>query len=112
MIHENYFLCDKLETSRFILSIGIPNNVVSVGKDIIVIKSIICIDNVFKFTGVPFRYYSDIYKVPVPSSELGIYFVRGEGNVTLFHVNKISLKYLCIPHRDGYIAIPIIHQNC
>ncbi|KAF2886575.1 hypothetical protein ILUMI_19599 [Ignelater luminosus] len=87
-LHEINSVVDNLDDVEILykpiedlfISTTIPDNVVSVGGQICIIISIICIDTVYKCVANEFRYKEDFYVCPLKSSELGIYSAWGKGD--------------------------------
>lgn len=106
----DFFFCTKLSTPKFTISIKAPDNVVAVGCDIYLIKSIYFSNGTYKCTGTRYRYLYDFYTSPIQSSKLGIYYAKGICAPDVFLLTEITLKYMSFPHRNGFVVIPIIHQ--
>lgn len=58
-----------------------------------------------------FKYMEDLYKVPMTSSNLYIYYVKScyDSSYLTFHLNELLFKAMLLPHKDGYAVIPINH---
>lgn len=108
----DYFQCKKLKTTKFTISVARPDNIVGVGSKIFSIKSIFCMNNIYKCIGVPFRYLDDFYKFPIESSKLGIYFAMGSGKPDIFLLTDIKIKYFSVPYKTGIVVVPIVHMIC
>lgn len=109
--NSNYFQCSKLQINNtMIISTSIPDNVVAVKSKIYIIKSIICIDDVYKCVARKFRYQENCYKYPLESSKLGIYYAWGEGDQGFIEISDISSKYISFPFKKGFYCVPILHH--
>lgn len=109
--NSNYFQCSKLQiNNKMIISTSIPDNVVAVKRKIYIIKSIICIDDVYKCVARKFRYQENCYKYPLESSKLGIYYAWGEGDQGFIEISDISSKYISFPFKKGFYCVPILHH--
>lgn len=108
---DTSFVCEFLTTKRFKLSIYSPNNVVAVGKKVCEIHSITCIDGQYKIIAKPYKYMYNLYRTPIPSSEIGIYFVKKFDHSRTFFVDEVSYKCVRFPFKDGFAIIPILHQT-
>lgn len=108
----DYFTCKKLIFKNMKISVKLPDNTVAVGNQIYVIKEIFFIDGKYKFIGTTFKYVNDLYRYPIHSSKLGIYYVKSINinTSTTFFVNDISHKCLRLPFKEGFGVFPIIHQ--
>lgn len=109
--NKSSFRCCTLITKRFKLSVKTPNNIVSVYNRIVKIKHIININGRYKCVGTPFRYMHDLYNTLIPSSKLGIFFLRDCDLSITFFVEEINHKCLLFPLKNGYAAFPIQHQQ-
>lgn len=108
----DHFKCEKLIYKNMKISVKLPDNTVAVGNQIYVIKEIIFIDGKYKCIGTTFKYVDNLYQYPIPSSKLGIYYVKSINinTSTAFFVNDISHKCLRLPFKEGFGVFPIIHH--
>jgi len=92
----NHFTCGKLIYKNMKMSVKLPGNTVAVGNQIYVIREIIFIDNKYKCIGTTFKYVDNLYRNPIHSSKLGIYYVKSINinTSTAFFVDDISYKCL------------------
>lgn len=75
---SSFSFCKKLIiSSKFAISIRMPDNIVQVGDKVFLIKCICMANESYKCTGQYFKYKEDFYSYPVLSSVLGIYYVHG-----------------------------------
>jgi hypothetical protein len=76
-----------------------------------VIKKIEFYNNNFVLEILHFVHQYDLYKKPIPSSLLNIYYVEKIGKRTLqcINVNDILMKCIMLPHKNGFAVIPLAH---
>lgn len=103
------FECEQLITPDFRMSILILDNVFGINQNIFIIKAIFCLDGVYRCTVTPFKYVHDLYEEPLPSSKIGIYFVKNYQPSQVISVSEISTKYACFPFHEGFAVFPIIN---
>ncbi|KYM97838.1 hypothetical protein ALC62_11463 [Cyphomyrmex costatus] len=108
----DHFMCEKLIYKDLKISIKLPDNTVKVDNKIYVIKEIIFIEGTYKCVGVTFKYVNNLYRYPIHSSRLGIYYVKSIdiNTSTTFLIDEISHKCLRLPFKDGFAVFPIIHH--
>lgn len=108
---DNNFRCSDLFMTEYHISVRYPNNIVMVGNKFFIIKSLYFLNNNYLFSGSPFRYMQNLYKYPIESSKLYIYFVRAEDKerTVNFLISSIRCKCMAHKHKDGYAVFPILH---
>jgi len=108
----DHFKCKTLIYKNMKISVKLPDNTVVVDNQIYVIKEIIFIDDKYKCIGTTFKYIDNLYRYPIQSSKLGIYYVKSThiNTSTTFFVDDISHKCLRLPFKEGFAVFPIIHQ--
>lgn len=51
-----------------------------------------------------------IHILLIKSSELGIYYVSGQGNHNIIPAKDILYKCVALPYKNGFITIPLNHE--
>lgn len=107
------FFCKKIVYFNYVLSDTLPNNcVITTSKKVCLINRIVVTNKHPVFEANSFRYTSDLYSTPLPSSHLNIFCKSlTENKILTFEMQEILCKGFLIPHKDGFGFFPLNHCN-
>lgn len=105
-----YFNSRKLFLkNKFSISIHRPNNIVGLKKKIYRIDKIYFLNDEYWCSATPFKFMRNIYRKPIQSSKIGIFYVVGCGTPENFPANSIEYKCVVVSHKEGYVVFPLLH---
>lgn len=94
------------------LSIHKQDNCVIIRNKVAVIKNIICESQKHpKFLVVKeFLYMSNFFDLPLPSTDLMIYYVMDLSlQYTVYSIENVLCKCVLVPFHEGFISMPLVH---
>ena len=92
-------------------SINAPDNCVKIGKNICIIRNILCKEGEeVKFVCETYNKVESFFTYPLCSSKLGIYEVSHvSGHVSICPITDIKCKYVRLPHQQNFVVIPLLN---
>ena len=106
---------EQLDVQKlFFLSTRQGNNCILVGDKIGIIRNILSPseqshERVLLFEN--FRNQNSFYEEPLQSSDIRIYQVGNlSGDTVAVNIKEVICKYVLLPHRNNFVAVPLIHS--
>ena len=114
-VYGTYMQFEQLDVQKsFFLSTKQGNNCILVGDKIGIIRNILSPseqshERVLLFEN--FRNQNSFYEEPLQSSDIRIYQVGNlSGDIVAVNIKEVICKYILLPHRNNFVAVPLIHS--
>ena len=100
----------ELHQHYYILKISEGDNCFLIGSDIAVVRNFFTYQQNDYVVFERFHHMEDFFSYPIRSISLGIFTVaRLTGQLQSALVADIVKKYILLPHKQGYVAVPFLH---
>ena len=106
-VHAQY---GEMTCERWTIKLTTGDNMFLVGDTVCLIKNIIQNDNGVYAIYTEFTRQSPFYTYPFNSDRMNIFVLNdASGELKLVEVSALRQKCVALPHRDGLVAIPLLH---
>lgn len=94
-----------------ILSLKNSNSCISIGKEIVLIRNIIRLEEgKIRILYEPYQNISNFFDSILPSSHLGVKKVSAlSGSIKCAALKEVRHKYFRLPYKDGFVVSPLSH---
>lgn len=102
----------EIQMNSFILSNQQPDNCCLLKNgEYMLISEILEESSIIYIKGKIFKSLGNFFGDPIDSRMLGIHLGTLDNQIIVVNVGEVLSKIVCLPYRDNWIVIPVIHKN-